>query len=157
MSFNSLMSAFQRVPEKFCLHLHLNSYFCLHLLFLMSLLPPPQWPHPPDGDRDQSGCGSGAEDPGEICWPRVRQRENLCFLYPVYLNSNLLACCCYLLTSFCINNQVLGEKAVKSHSSGVCWCFLGKKNYYPSQHLSSFLCVPEFHLNRVISSTPTSI
>lgn len=36
---------------------------------------PPQWPHTSDGDRDQSGRGSGAQDQSQIRWPRVCQRK----------------------------------------------------------------------------------
>lgn len=35
-----------------------------------------QWPHPSDGDRDQPGRRSGAQDPSQVRWPGVRQCKN---------------------------------------------------------------------------------
>lgn len=57
----------QRNEKAFDKHEYLNLWNKLCLL---------QWPHPADGDRDQSGRGSGAQDPSQIRWPRVCQCKN---------------------------------------------------------------------------------
>lgn len=52
-----------------CLNLW-NNKLCNFLIFSFS-----QRPHPPDGDGDQSGRGSGAQDPSQIRRPRICQRK----------------------------------------------------------------------------------
>lgn len=48
----------------------------------------PQWPHPSDGDRDQSGRCSRAQDPSQIRRPRVCQCKSLHAVFTAELPDN---------------------------------------------------------------------
>lgn len=101
----------QRNEEVSDKHEYLN---CVFLLLFFSLS---QWPHPPDGDGDQSGRGSGAQDPSQIRWPRICQRKrpptpsqpwSLCRMCS--LNTPPAE---YTLTRSCLTRQTLLYKQAK--------------------------------------------